>query len=115
MLARVDSDGTHVMRVGGWTPEFGIVLVADLFAVLVRPLPSPSLSWSRSSASVSAAPGWGANPELDGPPSRRPHLGCSLSILTGDLFTLFVAFEMILVSSYVLLTHQGQRGQIQRA
>ena len=34
-------------------------------------------------------------------------------MLTGDLFTLFVAFELILVSSYVLLTHQGRRGQIQ--
>ena len=38
--------------------------------------------------------------------------GCRLAILTGDLFTLFVAFELILVSSYVLLTHQGRRAQI---
>ena len=38
--------------------------------------------------------------------------GVALAILTGDLFTLFVAFELILVSSYVLLTHQGRRGQI---
>jgi multicomponent Na+:H+ antiporter subunit D len=36
----------------------------------------------------------------------------SLAILTGDLFTLFVAFELILVASYVLLTHQGREAQV---
>jgi multicomponent Na+:H+ antiporter subunit D len=35
-----------------------------------------------------------------------------MTLLTGDLFTLFVAFELILVSSYVLLTQQARREQI---
>ncbi len=55
---------------------------------------------------------WGANPELSGPLLGVLTAGVSLAFLTGDLFTLFVAFEMILVSSYVLLTHQGQRAQV---
>ena len=38
--------------------------------------------------------------------------GVALAVLTGDLFTLFVAFELILVASYVLLTHQGRRAQV---
>ncbi len=55
---------------------------------------------------------WGADPELAGPVLLVLTSGVSLAFLTGDLFTLFVAFEIILVCSYVLLTHQGQRGQI---
>ena len=55
---------------------------------------------------------WGANPELAGPLLAFLTAGLSLAFLTGDLFTLFVSFEVILVSSYVLLTHQGRRGQV---
>jgi multicomponent Na+:H+ antiporter subunit D len=38
--------------------------------------------------------------------------GVALSFLTGDLFTLFVAFEMMLTASYVLITLGGQRDQV---
>ena len=33
--------------------------------------------------------------------------GVALAFLTGDLFTLFVAFEIMLTASYVLLTHRA--------
>ena len=36
----------------------------------------------------------------------------SLSFLTGDLFNLFVAFEMMLAASYVLITLGGRRDQV---
>ena len=38
--------------------------------------------------------------------------GVSLAFLTGDLFNLFVAFEMMLTASYVLLTLGGTREQV---
>src|SRR5690606_4828442 len=38
--------------------------------------------------------------------------GVSLAFLTGDLFNLFVAFEMMLTASYVLLTLGGRREQV---
>ena len=38
--------------------------------------------------------------------------GVSASFLTGDLFNLFVAFEMMLTASYVLLTLGGRREQV---
>ena len=38
--------------------------------------------------------------------------GVAASFLTGDLFNLFVAFEMMLTASYVLLTLGGRREQV---
>lgn len=112
MLVHVDSNGTHVLNVGGWSPELGIVLVADLFAVLVLPIALSIILVTELFAIGQRRTAWGANPELAGPLIGVLTAGVSLAILTGDLFTLFVAFELILVSSYVLLTHQGKRGQV---
>ena len=112
MLVRVEDEGTHAVRVGGWDPELGIVLVADLFAVLVLPIALVTIFVVEIFAIGQRRTAWGANPELAGPLLGVLTAGVSLAILTGDLFTLFVAFELILVSSYVLLTHQGQRSQI---
>ncbi len=112
LLIQVAENGTHVSRVGGWSPELGIVLVADLFAVLVLPVALVIILVVEIFAIGQRRTAWGANPELAGPLLGVLTAGVSLAMLTGDLFTLFVAFELILVSSYVLLTHQGQRGQI---
>lgn len=112
LLFRVADDGVHVVRVGGWDPDLGIVLVADLFAVLVLPVALVIIFVVEIFAIGQRRTAWGANPELAGPLLGVLTSGVSLAILTGDLFTLFVAFELILVSSYVLLTHQGRRDQI---
>jgi len=112
LLVGVARDGTHIVRVGDWSPELGIVLVADLFAVLVLPVALTIIVVVEIFAIGQRRTAWGANPELSGPLLCVLTAGVSLAFLTGDLFTLFVAFEIILVSSYVLLTHQGQRGQI---
>ncbi|MCB0990586.1 MAG: proton-conducting transporter membrane subunit [Acidimicrobiales bacterium] len=112
MLVRVSDEGSYRLRVGGWSPELGIELVADTFAVLVLPVALTIIFVVELFAIGQRRTAWGANPELSGPLLGVLTTGVSLSILTGDLFTLFVAFELILVSSYVLLTHQGQRDQI---
>lgn len=39
-------------------------------------------------------------------------LGVNFAFLTGDLFTLYVAFEVMLMSSFVLLTLGGERAQL---
>ncbi len=112
LLASVAEDGTYVVRVGGWSPELGIVLVVDLFAALILPIALAIIFIVEIFAIGQRRTAWGANPELAGPLLGILSAGVSLAILTGDLFTLFVAFELILVSSYVLLTHQGRRGQV---
>lgn len=112
ILYEVANNGSVAIRVGDWPRELGIVLVADLFAALVLPIALSIIFVVELFAIGQRRTAWGANPELTGPLLLVLTAGVSLAILTGDLFTLFVAFELILVSSYVLLTHQGRRGQV---
>ncbi len=112
ILHRVATGETEVILVGGWSPELGIVLVADMFAALILPVALIVIFVVELFAIGQRRTTWGAAPELAGPLLGILTSGISLAILTGDLFTLFVAFELILVSSYVLLTHQGRRAQI---
>jgi multicomponent Na+:H+ antiporter subunit D len=112
LLVAVDSDGTVVLRVGGWAPELGIVLVADLFAALVLLVATATIFVVELFAVGQRRTPAGADPAIVSPMLLVLAGGVSLAILTGDLFTLFVSFELILVSSYVLLTHQGRAPQV---
>ncbi|MFT7503566.1 MAG: multicomponent Na+:H+ antiporter subunit D, partial [Gammaproteobacteria bacterium] len=112
LLIDVQRNGTTVVHVGGWDPELGIVLVADQFAALILVV----ATWTILVVDVFAIGQRGTASTGDqtivGPMLLVLTAGVSLAILTGDLFTLFVAFELILVSSYVLLTHQGRSAQL---
>jgi multicomponent Na+:H+ antiporter subunit D len=112
LLVAVDRDGTVILRVGGWAPELGIVLVADLFAALILLVASATILVVELFAIGQRRTPAGADPAVVSPILLVLGGGVSLAILTGDLFTLFVAFELILVASYVLLTHQGREAQI---
>ena len=112
LLVAVDRDGTVILRVGGWAPELGIVLVADLFAALILLVASATILVVEMFAIGQRRTPAGADPAVVSPILLVLAGGVSLAILTGDLFTLFVAFELILVASYVLLTHQGRSAQI---
>ena len=67
LLIGVADDGTHIVRVGNWDPELGIVLVADLFATLVLPVALTIIVVVEIFAIGQRRTAWGANPELAGP------------------------------------------------
>jgi len=112
LLVAVDRDGTVVLSVGGWAPELGIVLVADLFAALILLVSTATILVVELFAIGQRRTPSSADPSVVAPMLLVLTGGVSLAILTGDLFTLFVAFELILVASYVLLTHQGREAQV---
>ncbi len=112
LLLDVEANGPTAVRVGDWSPELGIVLVADRLAVLVLAVAMVTILLVEIFAIGQRRTASGADPTVVGPMLLVLTGGVSLSILTGDLFTLFVAFELMLVASYVLLTHQGRRGQV---
>ena len=112
LLVEVEANGSIVVRLGDWAPELGIVLVADMFAVLVLAVAMITILLVEVFAIGQRGTASGAEPSVVGPMLLVLTAGVALSILTGDLFTLFVAFELMLVASYVLLTHQGRAGQV---
>jgi multicomponent Na+:H+ antiporter subunit D len=112
LLVAVERSGTIVLHVGGWAPELGIVLVADLFAALILVVSSVTIVLVELFAVGQRRTPSGAEPGVVSPILLVLTGGVTLAILTGDIFTLFVAFELILVASYVLLTHQGREAQV---
>ncbi|MFN7132999.1 MAG: proton-conducting transporter membrane subunit, partial [Myxococcales bacterium] len=113
LLRQVAGGGHLVLRVGGWPAPFGIVLVADVFAALMVLLTS-GIAVAVAVFSVSAVD-----------PGRRCYgwyplmlvlsAGVNLAFLTGDLFNLFVAFELMLIASFVMVSLGGEKAQLEGA
>jgi multicomponent K+:H+ antiporter subunit D len=104
LLVSEASDGTiRAYRLGAWPAPFGIVLVADRLSALMVTL----------TAMLAAAVLLSA---LSGTDTQGRHFhvflhlqiaGLNGAFLTGDLFNLFVFFEILLLASYALLVHGG--------
>ncbi|WP_116653580.1 monovalent cation/H+ antiporter subunit D [Pelagibacterium sediminicola] len=102
MTANGASDGwVGVYLLGNWSPVFGIVLVADRAAAVMITLTS---MLGAATISFAAAKWNGAGPHFH---SLFLFLitGVNGAFLTGDLFNLFVFFEIMLAASYGLLLH----------
>jgi multicomponent Na+:H+ antiporter subunit D len=110
LLVEVDRNGTMVIDAGGWPGPMGITLVADRFAAILLVVAELTLF----SVLVYAIGEPGAERNHVGFQSAYLVLaaGVAGSFLTGDLFNLFVAFEMMLTASYVLLTLGGRADQV---
>ncbi|MCX2968253.1 MULTISPECIES: Na+/H+ antiporter subunit D [Streptomyces] len=105
LLVLVERDGPVVVRAGDWAPPIGIVLVADLLSALLL-----ALAVLVALAVLLFAVGQGTADRSGSLaiPYHPAYLllvaGIALAFLSGDLFNLFVAFEMLLAASYVLIT-----------
>lgn len=93
------AEGIGVYRIGGWPAPFGIVLVVDPLSALMLVL----FATIALAALVFAVAHWD-NP---GQPFHALlqflAMGVNGAFLTGDVFNLFVFFEILLVASYGLV------------
>lgn len=111
LLIGADS-GPVVVDVGGWAAPVGIDLVADRLSALMLTVSSTVMLCVLL---YSLAQGAGDDPtEEVGLPVAIYHptylvlaAGVSNAFLSGDLFNLYVGFEILLAASYVLLTLGG--------
>lgn len=102
----VDGSGPIVVQVGGYTPPVGIVLVADRLSALLLAVSCTVLLAVLVYAIGQRISDFGAGPTTTSfhPAYLVLTAGVALAYLTGDLFNLFVAFEVMLSGSYVLIT-----------
>ena len=104
-LAWQASDGTiTIYQLGDWAAPFGIVLVADrlstLMALLTATLGLFVLLYAIGS-------GWDERGRHFHALFQFQLMGLMGAFLTGDLFNLFVFFEVLLIASYGLMIHSG--------
>lgn len=105
--------GHIVLHVGGWTGPVGITLAADPLGATLALM----AAWSGLAITLYA------RSAVDRPRQQRflfPLIsvlcaGVSGAFLTGDLFNLYVWFEVLLMSSFVLLALGGARRQLEGA
>jgi multicomponent K+:H+ antiporter subunit D len=105
LVARAAGGELLVYRLGEWPAPFGIVLVLDrlgaLMVALTAAVALPVL--------VYASGGWDSHGRHFHPMFQFQLMGLAGAFLTGDIFNLFVFFEVLLIASYVLMLH-GQGG-----
>ncbi len=105
--------GPAAVQVGNWPAPFGITLVADLFSammVLLAAIKGFTVTMYSLAAIDPQRERYGYQPL-----SQLLLMGVCGAFLTGDMFNLYVCFEIMLMSSFVLLTLGGERGQIEGA
>ena len=113
VLRTVEAHGIQVVQIGDWPAPFGITLVADLLSAIMLVLAGvigtavagfslPSIDRGRES--------FGYYPLF-----LMLLTGVAGAFLTGDLFNLYVWFEVMLMASFVLMALGGERPQIEGA
>ncbi len=113
LLREVSWNGIQVTQLGNWPAPFGITFVADSFAAIMVAI----------TGFLGICVGVFSLADIDAPRERIGFhplyhvllMGVCGAFLTGDLFNLFVWFEVLLMSSFVLLALGSDRAQIEGA
>lgn len=113
LFNEVQQKGIISAQMGNWPAPYGITLVADHFAaVLVLLVGIVGVSVAVYSVVAIDRPrqSFGYYPLLN-----VLLMGVSSAFLTGDLFNLYVWFEVLLIASFVLLSLGSERRQLEGA
>jgi multicomponent Na+:H+ antiporter subunit D len=111
---QVWNQGTLLQEVGGWKAPFGILLVSDLFSasmVLITGFTGFCVALyiyfedRKRSPEETSGRYFAAYQTL--------LMGVCGSFLTGDLFNLYVWFEVMLLSSFVMVAFEGRKAQLE--
>ena len=113
LLQHVFTSGTYAVQVGGWEAPFGISFVVDKLAAIMIAI----------SGLMAFASSFYAFATIDAEREKfgfytllsTLFMGINGSFLTGDIFNLYVWFEVMLMSSFVLISLGGTKAQLEGA
>jgi multicomponent Na+:H+ antiporter subunit D len=112
LLGEVDSHGIQVSMMGGHAAPYGISLVADRLACIMLCLSTSvgAVALVYSLSTVTPA----QEKYFFHPLFQIALLGVNWSFLTGDLFNMFVAYEVMLIGSYGVMMVGASREQVRQ-
>ena len=113
LFSKVYGNEILTLQAGNWGPPFGITFVADTFSttmILLASLSSAAVSLFSSVTIKKARMKFGYFPSF-----HFLVMGLNGAFLTGDIFNLYVWFEVIIISSFVFITLGGKKVQIEGA
>ena len=107
------NNGTHVVNAGNWDAPYGIVFVGDMLSatlILLTGIAGLAVSIFATVSVINARLRFGFFSVY-----HFLLLGLNGAFLTGDLFNLYVWFEIIIISSFVLISIGGEKNQLEGA
>ena len=113
LARRVRADGAAVYQLSDWPAPFGITLVADELAVFMLGL-TAIVAFAAVAFAVFYVDSVGQRVSFH-PLYHFMLVGVTGSFLTGDIFNLFVWFEVMLMPSYVFVAFYGRRQETMAA
>ncbi|WP_203247955.1 Na+/H+ antiporter subunit D [Sporosarcina beigongshangi] len=113
LVAKVKTDGIQALTLGSWPAPFGISMVSDMFsAVLVTTTIILTLCVVIYSFT---AIGKERERYFYYPAILFMITGVNGAFTTGDIFNMFVFFEVLLIASYVLIVLGGEKKQLRES
>jgi multicomponent Na+:H+ antiporter subunit D len=109
----VQADGIQTLNLGSWEAPFGITLVSDMLSSLLV-LTTSVIAFACCLYSFRAI-GEEREKFYYYPILQFLIVGINGAFTTGDIFNLFVFFEVMLMSSYVLLVLGGTKAQLRES
>jgi len=113
LLSSVYDGNILTMQAGGWSAPYGITFIADAFSgalVVLTSIVGLAVGIFSNASIRSNRASFGYYPLL-----HFLQLGLYGSFLAGDLFNLYVWFEVIIIASFVLITLGGEKAQLEGA
>ncbi|MBM7714011.1 Na+/H+ antiporter subunit D [Siminovitchia sp. FSL H7-0308] len=110
LVEKVKNDGIQTLDVGSWPAPFGITLVSDMLSALL--VTATSLIALCCIIYSFRSIGEGRERNYYYPVVQFLIVGVNGAFTTGDIFNMFVFFEVMLMSSYVLLVIGGTKIQL---
>ena len=110
LMIEIKTNGIQILQLGGWGAPFGVSMVLDMFSALLIFITSIVAFCCVLYATHSI--GIERESFYFYPLFLFLIAGVNGSFITGDIFNLFVCFEVMLVSSYVLISIGGTKRQL---